>query len=152
MAIVLDRLTTRASERAERQHRSGVVESARRRRTILFGAAAVALLGVAIGVFTEIGQTFPEGLAFSFADPVNAASDWIKTNAYVYTNAVKDAVSYGFINPMESVLTTAPWWLLMVVIFGVALLISGWRAAIIAAVCLLAIAVLGLWEHSMRRW
>ena len=37
MAIVLDRLTTRASERAERQHRSGVVESARRRRTIIFG-------------------------------------------------------------------------------------------------------------------
>jgi glycine betaine/proline transport system permease protein len=150
LAIVLDRLTTRASERAERQHRSGAVESAGRRRSIILGAAAVALLGIAIGVVTEVGQTFPEGLAFSFADPVNAASDWIKTNAYDYTNAVKDAVSYGFINPMESFLKTAPWWLLVVVIFGVALFISGLRAAIIATVCLLAIAVLGLWEHSMQ--
>ena len=150
MAIVLDRLTTRASERAERQHRSGVLESPRRRRMIILGAAAIALLGILIGILTDFGKTFPTALAFSFADPVNAGSDWIKTNAYDYTNALKDAVTYGLINPMETVLTSAPWWLLVVVIFGVALYISGWKAAITAAVCLALIALLGLWEHSMQ--
>jgi len=150
MAILLDRLTTRASERAERQQRSGVVESTRRRRMIILSAAGVALLGVAVGVFTEVGQTFPAGLTLSFADPVNAVSDWIKLNAYDYTNAVKNAVSYGFINPMESLLATAPWWLLVVVIFSLALFISGLRAAITAAVCLSLIALIGLWEHSMQ--
>ena len=150
MAIVLDRLTTRASEHAERQHRSGVLESPRRRRTIILAAAAIALIGILIGVLTEFGQTFPTAVAFSFADPVNAGSDWIKTNAYAYTNAIKDAVTYGLINPMEAILTSAPWWLLVVVIFGVALYISGWKAAITAAICLALIALLGLWEHSMQ--
>jgi glycine betaine/proline transport system permease protein len=150
MAIVLDRLTTRASERAERQHRSGVIESPRRRRMIILGAAAIALIGILIGILTDFGNTFPTALAFSFADPVNAGSDWIKTNAYEYTNALKNAVTYGLINPMETVLTSAPWWLLVVVIFGVALYISGWKAAITAAVCLALIALLGLWEHSMQ--
>ena len=51
---------------------------------------------------------------------------------------------------METLLTSAPWWLLVVVIFGVALYISGWKAAITAAVCLALIALLGLWEHSMQ--
>jgi glycine betaine/proline transport system permease protein len=150
LAIVLDRLTTQASEATERRHRSGVQESARRRRTIIFACAAVALAAVAVGALTSVGQEFPEVVSFSFADPINAVSDWIKTNAYAYTNALKDIVSYGLINPMESLLTTAPWWLLLVVIFGVALLISGLRAAIIATVCLLLIAMLGLWEHSMQ--
>ncbi len=40
MAIVLDRLDHAGLERAERQHRSGVVESPRRRRMIILGAAA----------------------------------------------------------------------------------------------------------------
>jgi glycine betaine/proline transport system permease protein len=150
MAIVLDRLTTRASEHAEIRHRSGRIETITRRRLFIGGAAVLAIVGIAVGLLTPIGADFPDDLAMSFAGPVNTVSDWIKVNLYDYTNAVKNVVSYGLINPMEAVLTSAPWWLLVLVVFGIAMLISSWRSAITAAVCLAAIAWLGLWEHSMQ--
>lgn len=150
MAIVLDRLTTRASEQAEIRHRSGRFRSVMRRRLFIGGAAAIAVGGAVVGLLTPIGAEFPEGLAMSFAGPVNAASDWIKVNLYDYTNALKNVVSYGLINPMESILTTAPWWLLVLVVGGTALFISGRRSAVTAAVCLATIAWIGLWEHSMQ--
>lgn len=150
MAIVLDRLTTRASEHQELRHRSGNIESITRRRLLIGSAAAVAIGGVLVGLLTPVGAEFPKGLAMSFAGPVNTVSDWIKVNLYDYTNAVKNVVTYGLINPMESVVTTAPWWLMVAVVFSIAVFVSGLRSALTAAVCLAGIAWLGLWEHSMQ--
>lgn len=150
MAIVLDRLTTRASEQADLRQRSTSPRSARRRRAVIAGAAVIATAGVTIGLLGPLGADFPKSVAMSFAGPVNTASDWIKVNLYDYTNGVKNLVTYGLINPMESLLTSAPWWMLVILVSGMAALISGWRAAGTAAICLVAIAWLGLWEHSMQ--
>ena len=54
------------------------------------------------------------------------------------------------LNPLESVLTTAPWWLMIGVVIAVAWFVSGVRAAIVAAACLAIVAAMGLWFHGMQ--
>jgi glycine betaine/proline transport system permease protein len=149
LAILLDRLTTRASERVEVQHRSGVIESPRRRRVVLFGAVIVSVVAVVGGALTGIGGEFPETIAFSFREPINVATRWVELNLVGLTDGFKNVVTFGLINPLEGLLTTTPWWLLLLVVFGAALYISGWRSAVVGVVCLGLIAFLGLWEHSM---
>ncbi len=149
LAIVLDRLTAAASEREELEHRAGRSRSSRRHRQLLVGAIAIGAAAILIGALAPLGDAFPKPWRLPLAAPVNELSDWIKVNLYDVTIAIKDGVTYGLINPLQSLLTSAPWWLVLVVAAGLALAGSGVRAAVTAGVCLLAIALLGLWEHGM---
>lgn len=149
MAIVLDRLTAGAADRAERTHRAGTAtDPARRRRLVLLVVLAAGIV-VAASLLLAVGDEWPRALRFSFVKPVNELSDWVKTTFYDATTGTKDAVTYGLINPIQSALTAAPWWLVVAAVTGLALLVSTARAAAIAGACLLAIAWLGLWEHAM---
>ena len=93
---------------------------------------------------------FPETVFIDFRDPVNDIVAWIKTNLVGFTTAIKDAFSYGILNPLQEILTQAPWLLILAVVFVSAWYVSRIRAAIVAGVCLLLTAALGLWEHGME--
>jgi len=147
MAIMLDRLTTRASERLDPARASA--EPARRPR-LLLAAGGASIVAVAAGTVALGGSDFPEALAFSFADPVNTAVAWIALNLFFITNGVKNTITYGLINPMQHALTSAPWWLVTAAVAGIANLVGGRRTAVIAFVCLLGIVGLQMWEHSME--
>jgi glycine betaine/proline transport system permease protein len=146
MAIMLDRITTRASQRVEAQYRGGG-RPARRRALVLAAVAGAAGL-------TAFGRTlpaeFPEQLHFSFAVPVNAAVSWIETNAYPLTDALKNVVTEALLNPLQEVLTSAPYWLVLGLVLLIGLLATGVRAAVTAVACLGAVIALGLWQHSME--
>jgi glycine betaine/proline transport system permease protein len=152
LAILLDRLTEHASERMDA--RAGVNRDStdpavrRRRRRLVIGALAVAAMAVAVSL--QIPEQFPTDVSISLRDPINAVTDWIKANLFVVTGGIKNVFTEGFLNPLEGILVSAPWWLVVVVVFGVGLLISGRRAAITAAVCLLLVAGLQLWQHGMQ--
>jgi len=150
MAIVLDRVTVRASERVETRNRAGRSSSAARRRALLLGAAAVAGLAIAAGLATPQGRDFPEAWSFSFAQPVNTVVEWVETNLFALTDAVKNFLTAWLLNPLQEVLTTAPWWLVVVVAFGLGLRVSGLGPALTVAGCLVAVAGLGLWQHGME--
>src|SRR3989304_4508408 len=60
-----------------------------------------------------------------------------------------NVTTYGLINPIQGVLTSAPWWLVGAVIISSAVLAGGPKPAAIAAVCLVLIVGLEMWEHSM---
>ena len=149
MAITLDRLTTRASERVDPGHRRRVAGPEVGRPLVLAVAGLVALATVLAATVLG-GSEFPSELRYSFREPVNTATDWVELNLFPYTQAIKNVVTYGLINPLQSVLTSAPWWLVVGAITAVGGLIGGVRAAVVAAVCLVAIAGLQLWEHSME--
>ncbi|GAA2484638.1 ABC transporter permease [Winogradskya humida] len=131
LAIVLDRVTTRAATY--------------RRRGIRVTAAAVA--AAVVVALIPWGDSFP---AFSFAKPVNDLSHWVELHWYDATEAIKNAVSAALLNPLESVLTTTPWWFFVLVVAVFGTLISGWRSAVIAALAAAGIAGLGLWLHAMQ--
>jgi glycine betaine/proline transport system permease protein len=150
MAVMFDRFTTAAGDASEPRRDTRGTAAAPRvptriRRALLVGIpAAVVVAGVAMAQ-----TTFPDEPRFSFRDPLNAAVDWIALNLFSITSTIKDAATYGLINPIEAFLTEAPWWLIVVLFVGVALLVSGRRQAILAAISLVAIVLIEMWEHTM---
>ena len=134
LAIVLDRVTTRAALHAA---------PGRIRLAIL--AAAIALAAV-----LPLSNEFPGSWRFSFAGPVNDATRWAEVHWYDFTEGLKNIVSAVLLDPLETVLTTTPWWLLVAAVLVFGWLISGWRHAVLAALATAGLAGLGLWQHAMQ--
>jgi glycine betaine/proline transport system permease protein len=148
LAIVLDRLTDRAGEMMDPRFRRPDEEQ--RKRRLLYGATFAVVTGVIILVrFMPDPTTFPEELTFSFREPVNAIVGWFTDTFSPITLAIKGLFTDYVLNPFESILTTAPWWLVVAVIVLVAWFISGRRASVTAAICLGVVILLGLWNHAM---
>jgi glycine betaine/proline transport system permease protein len=150
LAMVLDRLTASASHVSDRRHTGAekVTKAAHRRMAAIGGAIAV--VGVALGVTQPWAHAFPKTWSFSFADPVNAFVDWLTTNLSWLTVGVKDATSAWIIGPLQDVLTQAPFWLVIAFTAGLALLITGRRAAIVVTLAGLLIVALQVWEPAME--
>ena len=134
LAIVLDRVTTRSALR-----------SAPRRIWLAVLAAVVVLAAV-----LPFGAEFPGDWRFSFAAPVNRATAWAELHWYDVTEGLKNVVSAGVLDPLERILVTTPWWLLVLAVLAFGWLVSGWRSAVIAALATAGLAGLGLWQHSMQ--
>lgn len=148
LAIALDRLTERGSGRLDpRRGSSGLRPISR--RALAGGLGAIGLLAIA-GLVLPTAREFPEAVRISFAGPVNAAVDWLRSDVSWLSTGVKDAVSYGLLNPLQELFTGAPWWLVALFVGGLALILSGPRPAAIAALCLVGVYAIGLWEHAME--
>jgi glycine betaine/proline transport system permease protein len=150
IAVVLDRLTSKAGERADPRVAAARRDDPRRRRAVLLTAVAIAAAGILVGRLVLGDPEFPEQIAFSFSGFVNEIVNWLRSNATGLTEALKNFTTASVINPIQGVLTSAPWWLVVGVVLALAWFISGPGPAVIAGVSLAAIIGLGLWEHSME--
>ncbi len=181
VAIMLDRTTTAASEKAERDShglasvgRPGVMlmtvvleklprwasettKGRRPRPTPAFRRAllAVTFIPVVIAIYlsrTYLGLAlFPEGanIGGSLADAINSFTDSFVASVDTFTNAFKNVVTYGLLNPLQSLLGESPWWLMAPVIIAVAYVLGGWRPAVTTIVCEAVIFGVGLWHDTM---
>lgn len=147
LAIVLDRLTERLSLRLDPRYRAASGERSIPRRLIRL-ALAVTAAAIVIGLLLPAARTFPDEVGVSFSEPINGLVDWLRTNASFATGGLKDAVSFAVLNPLQTIFTEAPWWLVIGVVFGIAGLVSGIRPAITAAFCLGLVLAVGLWRHA----
>ncbi|MEO5704084.1 MAG: ABC transporter permease subunit [Candidatus Limnocylindrales bacterium] len=150
MAIMLDRLTSAASERMDPAKATvnaafGATLARRPIRLLLVGVPAAA---VAASIWL-VGGGFPDGLRFSFQAPINAAVKWVSFNLYGLTEGTKNVITSVLINPIQTFLTESPWWLIVLLVLAIAALVGGRRAAIIAAACFLGLIAMEMWEHSM---
>jgi len=150
MAVMLDRVTTAASVRSEKATRRG--DSGRQRRV------ALALSAVAAGYLVYLSRTYswaadvPESpdLGTPIADATSAASEWFITTFRPLTTGLKDAVSYGMLNPLQSVLADSPWFVTATALLVLSALIAGRRAVLSTLVCKLVILGTGLWNEAMN--
>lgn len=154
LAVILDRVTEHASKRMDPRRLAmahGHADSRWRRPIITIGAlAGVILVG--------IGQTAPDAFSdfqkqvieVSLREPVNSFVDLLRVNLFFLTDGTKTGVSTLILNPLETVLVTAPFWLVIGVTATIGWLISGLRAMVIAIAMLLGCLALQLWEHSME--
>ena len=148
LAIVLDRLTDRAGEWMDPRFRRADEEQHRQR--LLYRATFAVVAGVIVlARLLPDATTFPKDLTFSFREPVNALVGWITDTFSGLTLAIKGIFTDYVLNPFESVLTTAPWWLVVAVIVLLAWYASGRRASLTAGICLGTVVLLGLWNHAM---
>jgi glycine betaine/proline transport system permease protein len=75
----------------------------------------------------------------------NAVVDHIDT----VTSAFKNAVTYGLLNPLQTLLADSPWWLMAAVLLALAFVMGGWRPLAFTAVCEAVILGMGVWHDSM---
>ncbi|MFG6194721.1 ABC transporter permease [Nonomuraea sp. JJY05] len=139
MAVLLDRTMMAIAHREPHTGPS---------RVDLVAAAVLAVAGVAL--IPVLPTTWPDSLTVNFVAEVNDAVRWAETSWYGVTTSIKDLTTSALLNPLEALLTSAPWWLVALAVLAVAWRVSGVRPALTALGCLLAIALLGVWEHTMQ--
>lgn len=152
MAIMLDRTTSAASARADLAARGG--PSPRKRlfdRGLLAVMAVIGLVLVYVSHNYLWAAQFPSSpdLGGPLADGVNNVTDAVVDSISGATNDFKDTITYGLINPLQSVLADSPWWLSGAALLLLAFLAGGWRPALIAIVCEAVILGTGLWNMTM---
>jgi glycine betaine/proline transport system permease protein len=181
-AIMLDRTTTAASERSEKQSRGSVAsvgrpgvvlmtvvleklprwasEEARGRRprpSPVFRRVLLALLLVPVLIAVVLSRrylglaTFPESVNIGprLADAVNSFTNSFVDSVDTVTNAFKNLISYGLLNPLQSLLGESPWWLMAPVLIAFAFVLGGWRPALVTVACEAVIFGTGLWHDAM---
>ena len=149
LAIVLDRLTEQLSIRIDPRRRAARAGRAPTARMIQMALAACVALAI-VGFVVPAAREFPDAVGFSFRAPVNAFVDWLRSDVSWFTGAIKNAFSFTILNPLETIFIQAPFWLVIGVVAGLGVLISGVRQAVVASVCFGLIYAMGLWEDSME--
>ncbi len=149
MAVMLDRLTTAASERAESVSRGGG-GNPQIRRLILAGTAVLTLAMVYLSRFYPWAAEFPEtSIGADLATKVQAFADWLTGNLDGLTTAVKNQVTSLLLNPVQDLLANSPWWLSALGILAFATVLGGLRALATTALCVAGIYFTDLWNDAM---
>ena len=152
MAIMLDRVTTAASERAKPATQRRRSKVSRRLRVIVLGATFVLVL-----VLVQLSRTvlwaaqFPTDLNFgpAITSGVASASDWMQTHLFLLTETFREAVTVAFLNPFQSLATETPFFIIFAVLAPGAYTLGGWKLTALVLGCLTAIVYLGLWGDAM---
>lgn len=148
MAIMLDRVTTAASERSE----AIPSEHGRRNRWIVLGASGVAAIVCvwASRQYLDLAA-FPKDpdLGTPFAKAADNVSNFFTDNAATTTNAIKDALTYGLLNPLQTLLADSPWWLVAAALLALSMLFGGMRSFLTSIVCIAVVLGVGLWQDAM---
>lgn len=149
LAVVLDRSTTAAAAKVSTE----VVMPTRGRthKMILIGAGVVTLVLVYMSRTYVWASTFPGtgSLGSWIASTADNVVQWIQTHFVTLTNGITDTVTYGFINPMQSLLVESPWFVTGLFLVGLGVIFGGRRLAMISAFLVLALVGTGLWSDAM---
>lgn len=150
MAVMLDRTTTAASERSERVARGGGDRSPLRRRVVVIGGAVAALVCVQLSrTYVSLAEFPASSIGRTISGAVSDAVDWVTGTFGGATEGLKDGVTKGLLNPVQSVLADSPWYVSFAGIAALALVFGGVRALVISVVCLLGVLWLDLWNDAM---
>jgi glycine betaine/proline transport system permease protein len=157
MAIILDRVTTAASVRADPHVRAAAAASPYRRyRRPALGVGALITLALAYVSYTYLfAAQFPgdakdkHPVGDRLTSAITDATTWVQDNFSGVTSAIKNAITYHGLNPLQSLLDNSPFWLTGLALLGIALVVGGLRAVIWTAISLGVIIGVGLWQDSM---
>ena len=111
---------------------------------------AMMLALLVVGAFVGPLREFPDQLAFSIAEPVNRAFDWMAVNLHFLTSWIRDILfrQLGY-SPFLTLFLWLPWPAVMVAAAGVAFVTAGWRIALLAVVGLAFAGVGSVWDATM---
>ena len=116
---------TEYRERIERQNRSG--RSPRVRRTIL----GVGLIGVLVAVY--LSRTYLQLAQFlssatfgtQIANGVDSVTNTVVNNIDTVTSGFKNVITSAFLNPLQSLLASSPWYLMALVLLALSFVLGG---------------------------
>ncbi|WP_217208116.1 proline/glycine betaine ABC transporter permease [Streptomyces sp. AC550_RSS872] len=150
MAIVLDRVATAASGREEAARRSKNRLLTWRRPLLGAGGALAAVLVYLSHTYVWAAE-FPgdAGVGSAISSGADSVTTWAQDNLSGLTNAFRDAITNGLLNPFQTLLTDSPWWLVGAALIGLGVVLGGWRAGLTTAVCVSLLVGTGVWSDSM---
>ncbi|WP_369269579.1 ABC transporter permease [Streptomyces sp. R11] len=150
MAIVLDRVTTAASGREEEARRSKNRFLGWRRPLLGVGAAVTAVLIFISHTYVWAAE-FPGegGIGSAISSGADNVTTWAQDNLGGLTNAIRDVITTGLLNPFQTLLTDSPWWLVGAALIALGVVVGGLRAGITTAVCVGLLVGTGVWSDSM---
>ncbi|MFI9810484.1 ABC transporter permease [Streptomyces sp. NPDC052301] len=150
MAIVLDRVTTAAAARTETARRTGGRLRRWRRPLLVAGGIGVAVLVYLSHTYLWAAEFPGDGSTGSrIASAADTTTTWLQDHLSGLTNALRDALTNGLLNPFQTLLTDSPWWLVGVTLVALGAVLGGRWAAVTAAVCVGLLVGTGLWSDSM---
>ena len=159
LAIILDRVTTAASERDRRQRgRPPTGKRHRLRRPLVVGAGIAVLAAVYLSRTFVWAAQFPDAIRVGGTELdlggrlsvlVSDASAWLQDSLAGVTGPLKDLTTSVLLDPLQLLLTESPWWLVMGVAVALVAVIGGRAAALTATACLALLAGTGLWSDAM---
>ncbi|MFA5918754.1 MAG: ABC transporter permease subunit, partial [Candidatus Nanopelagicaceae bacterium] len=149
LAVVLDRSTTAAAAKVSLD--PTIDRPSKYRRLILIGAAVITALLVYLSRTYVWASTFPGTGAMGrmVASVADNFTNWIQLHFVTVTNGITDSVSYGLINPMQSLLVESPWFITGAMLTGLGVIFGGIRLGLVSALCVLALYGTGLWSDAM---
>ncbi|WP_043677087.1 ABC transporter permease [Streptomyces xylophagus] len=145
LAVVLDRVTAAAGERAGEQG-AGL-------RPWLYALGATVAVAVAVRLAGALD--WPSGWTLGIAEPVNRVVDWMTAHLYSgvpYLGGTADWAGHfttWVLDPVRDGLQWLPWWALLLIVAALAWVIGTWRTALTAVLAMAAIGVLGVWKPSL---
>ncbi|MFF3446744.1 ABC transporter permease [Streptomyces sp. NPDC002667] len=150
MAIVLDRVTTAAGTREEYARRSRNTLAKWRRPLLGAGAVVTAVLVYLSHTYLWAADFPGDGTTGShIASAADTATNWAQDNLSGLTNAIRDIITDGLLNPFQTLLTDSPWWLVGAVLVALGVVSGGWRAGVTTAVCVGLLVGTGVWSDGM---
>lgn len=150
MAIALDRVTTAASGRAEAARRSGNRFAKWRKPLLIAGGVVAAVLAYLSHTYVWAAEFPGEGsTGANIKKAADSVTTWAQDNLSGFTNAVRDGITNGLLNPFQTLLTDSPWWLVGAVVVALGAILGGWRAGVTSAVCIGLLVGTGVWSDAM---
>ncbi|EPJ42576.1 hypothetical protein STAFG_0368 [Streptomyces afghaniensis 772] len=89
------------------------------------------------------------GIGSSIAKTTADVTTWAQDNLSGLTNAFRDTLTNGLLNPFQTVLTDSPWWLVGAALVAIGTVLGGWRAGVTTAVCVGLLVGTGVWSDGM---
>lgn len=150
VAIMLDRATSAAAKK-QQSFIPPTNAQIRARRYKSIGAGIFALIATLLSRFVEFFAVFPENfnIATHVESITNKINTFFTTDLYFITVGFKDLISNWVLNPIENVLARSPWYMTITMLVIVALVLGGFRIAILAFTLLMLIVLTGLWFDAM---
>ncbi|MFI7412816.1 ABC transporter permease [Streptomyces sp. NPDC049627] len=150
MAIVLDRVTTAAAAREENTRRADNPFVKWRRPLLGAGAAVTAVLIYLSHTYLWAAEFPGDGTIGShIASAADSATTWAQDNLSGLTNAIRDAITNGLLNPFQTLVTDSPWWLVGAVLIALGVVLGGWKSGVTTAVCVGLLVGTGVWSDAM---
>ncbi|MGP3999937.1 ABC transporter permease subunit [Streptomyces sp. 8N706] len=153
IAIWLDRTTAAAGASLEVTERSSVRRLLRGRlawAVVAAGTVAAVVAGKAAG-----SVAWPEAWTYDISTPVNSFNSSVIAQMREGlpfiggTEVWAGHFTEWMLNPLRDGLQALPWWLVLLLVAGFALLVGTWRTALTAVLAMGAIGVMGVWPKSL---
>ncbi len=149
LAVVLDRSTTAAADKVSKENYVAMGRATK--RALIVGGSLFTLALLYISRTYLWASTFPGSgsVGHSIAVFADHAVKWFQLHFVNYTNALTDGVTYGLINPMQSLLVESPWFITGAALVALGAIFGGSRLIVVVVFCVLALVGTGLWSDAM---